>query len=177
MGRRTTHSIRSHRTSDYVKKIGQRVNRNETAYRLDESLGYLIAHINRIIDTELTQQIRSVGQTASAIKVLTVLAENPEEGMSVKELSRMTLVQQPTLTKILGRLEQDRLIRRKTGLRDKRVVQIIITAAGRKLMPRIYTILQPVEEQLIKNFSKDEVKSLHHLLKRVYRNLNRRPLL
>jgi DNA-binding MarR family transcriptional regulator len=67
---------------------------------------------------------------------LTLLALWEEDGVSVKHLGERMALDSATLTPLLKRLEQGRLVERRRDTADQRVVHVHLTRQGRALQAR-----------------------------------------
>jgi DNA-binding MarR family transcriptional regulator len=67
---------------------------------------------------------------------LTLLALWEEDGISVKRLGERLALDSATLTPLLKRLEQQRIVERRRDQQDERVVRIHLTGKGRELRAR-----------------------------------------
>ena len=144
-------------------------------FRLEDSVTYWIVRLFKIVNNEFTSKTRTLGVTVGAVQALSVLAES--DGLTVGELSKICFIEQPTLTKILNRLESDKLVRRKVSKRDKRLVQIYITPAGRKLNSKMLMIIEEIENRTLAGISPQEVKSAMTLLRKMNENASIRAVI
>jgi MarR family transcriptional regulator, organic hydroperoxide resistance regulator len=74
------------------------------------------------------QELRERGISLPVWRVMAVLLERP--GETVTGLAKRCLLQQPTMTKLLDRMESDRLVRRSPDRQDHRVVRVSLTSEG-----------------------------------------------
>lgn len=140
--------------------------------KLEDFVNFWIMHIEKQITTLYAGRIRRLGITVSGIQALSLLAEY--EGVTVSELSELAFIAQPTLTKLLNRLEAEKLIRRKSSKRDKRLTQNYITPAGKKLLDGMWDVISEGEQRILQGFTSAQVKELMGYLKSMDKNLARR---
>lgn len=98
---------------------------------IDDYLLYLLARASHQASAQFHAEVKRVGLKVPEWRVLAALFEG--DGLSVGDLARITLYQQPTLTKVLDRMARQDWIRRQSDAQDKRLVRIHIRPAGRKL--------------------------------------------
>lgn len=72
--------------------------------------------------------------------VLFALWETHERKLTPNQLSTSVILSKSTLTRILDRLEEKKLIRRETSKADKRSYQVALTDAGLDAMKKAWTI-------------------------------------
>lgn len=88
------------------------------------------SHVNRrFADTH--------GTSLSRFDVLANLERCEGHAAGVTELSRMLLASQGNITRLLDRMEQDRLVRRRPSPRDGRVSEVQMTRTGEALFERL----------------------------------------
>ena len=95
---------------------------------LDGFLPYLLNRIVNRLNTDLTEELKTVGVPLPFYRVLAVLAAG--RGTTVNELSVYTITGQSTLSKALDRMVTAGLVRRETSEEDGRVVNISMTEKG-----------------------------------------------
>lgn len=145
---------------------------NRQKPKLEDMVDFWIMHINKQILAMHAGRIRRLGITVSGIQALSLLAEH--DGVTVSELSELAYIAQPTLTKMLNRLEAEKLIRRKSSKRDKRLTQNYITPAGTKLLQGMWEMMGAGEKRMLQGFTSAQVEELMGYLKTIDDNLARR---
>ncbi|TAG83091.1 MAG: MarR family transcriptional regulator [Betaproteobacteria bacterium] len=110
-----------------------------------------------------------LGLTPPQFDVIATLGNT--EGMSCKELGEKTLITKGTLTGVLDRLEQRRLIERREDAADARRTQIALTPAGESLFVQVFPAHLAHLERAFSRLSGAELKqlqtglaALHHAL-------------
>jgi DNA-binding MarR family transcriptional regulator len=108
--------------------------------RLDNQLCFPLYAAARAVTQAYQPLLSRLGLTYPQYLVLMVLWE--DDGLSVKQIGRRLYLDSGTLTPLLKRLEQAGLVRRVRGRHDERVVQLFLTAGGRRLERRAQEIPQ-----------------------------------
>ena len=115
-----------------------------------------------------TRAVEAEGLTTQQWAVLGALSRpEAEKGMSVGDLARYLMVSRQNLSGLISRMERDGHLTGTADGRDRRSRLITMTASGRKLWlhqatPKIHAYY----EQVLENFSMDDVThTLHYLLK------------
>lgn len=86
------------------------------------------------------------------------------------ELCKILIYDPGAMTRLLDRLAKKGVLRRVRAKGDRRTVRLELTAAGKRLYPRILDALVKVFNRLLRGFSKSEVHQLEDLLKRMVAN-------
>ncbi len=112
------------------------------------------------------RHIRSMDLTPAQFGVIAELGGT--SGMTAVELSRSTLLAKASLTGIIDRLEEKRLVERQTVQGDRRCMKVRLTKVGeqvhRKCFPAQVKFMRPFFEQAL---SKQDVVVLKEMLLRL----------
>lgn len=95
-------------------------------------LPYLLARASHGISAEFHARAKAAGLGVAEWRVLATLSNG--RPITIGQLARDVLFQQPTLTKIIDRMETDGLVARVTANDDRRQRLVEISAKGRRLV-------------------------------------------
>jgi len=140
---------------------------------LDDFPPYLLNRIVNRLNSNLTEELKTVGVTLQHYRILAVLVARDDR--NVGELAVYTVTEQSTLSKMLDRMEEAGLVARKTDPQDRRVVQITITEAGREAYERILPIAMKHYRRALHGLTESEQEHLVDMLHRVLENVRRSP--
>ncbi|MGH8443388.1 MAG: MarR family winged helix-turn-helix transcriptional regulator [Nevskiaceae bacterium] len=118
------------------------------------------AHVNR-------RFAESHGTSLSRFDVLANLERCDRHAAGATELSRMLLASQGNITRLLDRMEQDKLVRRRPSTDDRRVSEVQMTRAGEVLFERLAHDHEAWTDGMFANLGNDELKQLSALLGKV----------
>jgi DNA-binding MarR family transcriptional regulator len=94
----------------------------------------------RLAVTRLSRRLRHQAETGISASQLSALATVDRSGpMTLGELAAAELVQPPSMTRIVSRLEEGGLVDRQACEQDRRVARVRVTTAGRQLLQRSRT--------------------------------------
>ncbi len=88
----------------------------------------LLASAAHVVLQDLAQVLRRRGATLPVWRVLAALRASP--GRTVSGLAEASLLQQPTMTKMLDRMVRSGLVTRAPDARDRRVQRVFLTPEG-----------------------------------------------
>ncbi len=88
----------------------------------------LLARASHTLVQGFAEELRKRGTSLPVWRVLAALAAEP--GLTVTGLAAASLVQQPTMTKLLDRMARGGLVTRAPDARDRRVVRVALTPEG-----------------------------------------------
>lgn len=104
--------------------------------------------------------------TPQQYNVLRLLEAESPQSIPTLTLAQRLVSRAPDITRMLDKLEEKQWIERERHAENRRVVQIRITSAGRRLLSRIREPLQECHHQQLGHLSKDELQQLRELLRK-----------
>ena len=137
---------------------------------LDSYLPYLLNRAGARIATAFNEEMRRLGTTLQAWRVLAALHER--DGRRMGDLSLTTTIEVSTLTRLVDNMEKKGLVVRRRDAADTRAVLLRVTPAGRRLTRRILPIAERYEAVALKGFGAAEANSLKAALRRLYANMD-----
>jgi MarR family transcriptional regulator, organic hydroperoxide resistance regulator len=126
-------------------------------------LPYLVARASFAILHDFHSLLKPAGMRVPEWRVLATLSAGG--GYTVGALARATLFKQPTLSKLLDRLERRGLVRRVAGGMDLRHSLVELTARGRKRIRPIVAQARRREKAVLKGYRARDIKAFKALLK------------
>jgi DNA-binding MarR family transcriptional regulator len=137
--------------------------------RLNDHIPFLLYRLASQLSIEANAQFKALGVNTLSSRVLLVLLAG--DAATVGDLSSITAIDQSTLSHILIRLGRKGLtIKRKEG-RDSRIVNVRLTAKGRKAALRCREIGLQFAGITTASMSAGQKDDLRTMLKEMYRNL------
>lgn len=132
---------------------------------LEDYLSYLLARASHLIAEDFALILKQADFDRSRWRILASLSDYDK--VAIGELANRVLMKQPTLTKILDRMEQKNLVRRQHSKEDRRSVKVVITPEGREKVAELLRQAKEHERAVLKEYSAEE----EEILKRVLRTL------
>ena len=117
---------------------------------VDDYLPALLAQASHLISGEFHRVVTARGFTVSDWRVLASL--DGAEPMSIGALARLTTMKQPTLTRVVDRLQASGHARRIAHESDRRITLIEITPAGDKLVSSLIGLAKEHERRVLEPF-------------------------
>ena len=139
---------------------------------MESRTGFLISQIKQVqarIFQRLLQECGVEEFNGPQGHILYVLWQKDE--VPIVELSQKTALAKNTLTAMLGRMEEQGLIERKTAESDKRQSLIVLTGKARDLQGKYDEVSQKMNEIFYKDFTDKEVEKIDGFLDRILQNL------
>jgi DNA-binding MarR family transcriptional regulator len=132
---------------------------------VDGYLPALLAQASHLISGEFHRIVTAKGFTVSDWRVLASL--DGAEPMSIGALARLTTMKQPTLTRVLDRLQARGHVRRIAHDTDRRVTLIEITPAGDKLVAGLIDLAREHEHRVLEPFGMARSNELKKTLRQM----------
>lgn len=130
---------------------------------VDDYLPALLAQASHLISGEFHRIVTGRGFTVSEWRVLASLAGS--EPMSIGSLARIVVMKQPTLTRVLDRMQARGQVRRSAHGSDRRVTLVAITPAGDKLVAGMIDLARQHEHRVLEPFGLARSNELKKTLK------------
>jgi DNA-binding MarR family transcriptional regulator len=128
-----------------------------------ESLGYLLKHAHRQLDSETTTALEPFGIDPRALGVLRVLASH--EPMSQQEVAHLLGVDRTTMVALLDSLEALGIISRQPQLGDRRRNLVQLTEPGLKFFRRADSAAKKTETEFLSGLGPDDAQHLRNTLR------------
>lgn len=140
-------------------------------WRPEESLAYLLGQPFGLMNEAMDSALESTGLTHA--QWVPLLKLHLGEASTVGDLGRKSQINAGAMTRMLDRLETKDLVQRVRCGKDRRIVRIELTRAGRDTAKEIPAALSKCMNALLAGFTLDEWRQLQRLLKRVIDNAER----
>lgn len=110
------------------------------------------------------QAIKPYGLTPAQYNVLHLLRDADEEGLRCSEIASQQISQDPDVTRLLDRLARQKLVRRRRGSSDRRIVLTHITEAGLAKLREVESLVDANTRSGLKHLTREQLKQLIQLL-------------
>lgn len=137
-------------------------------YNPEESVGRLIADVSGRLLAAFDGEVTDLGLTGAQWVILMRIGRGC--GSTAAELCRFSRYDTGSMTRMLDRLEQKGLVRRVRSCKDRRVMELELTEAGRALMPLLPPVAVKVLNAHLQGFTRAELDLLKSFLQRMRAN-------
>lgn len=141
--------------------------RSPRATFVDDYLLYLLARASHQASRQFHKTVRAHGLRVPEWRVLACLCDGPA---TIGDLAEKTLIQQPTLTKIVDRMADTGLLSRRPHAHDGRKVLVAITKTGRGKAEALIAEARRHEDHVLDRYEPGEAdalkRALHDLIAR-----------
>ena len=130
---------------------------------IDDYLLYLLARASALVSGQFHARLKPHGIDVAEWRVLATLSD--ADAMTVGDLADIVLFQQPTVTKIIDRMEDRGLIARRREAGDRRKVHLSVTPIGRKIVRGVLADARDHEAEVLSAYSERESAALKDVLR------------
>ena len=130
---------------------------------------YLLNRIAATWNTDLAGELRRFDLTTPQMRTLAVLGIN--SGLTINELSALTVTEQSTMSRTLDTLEARGFVGRRPRASDLRVREVEITAAGRAAFDEFWPIMFQHYEEMFRGIGEEEFSQFVAILQKILRNI------
>jgi DNA-binding MarR family transcriptional regulator len=138
--------------------------------RTDASVVEVVARLHRVlsfIDDRLDRAFGDLGVKQGEAEVLMILAVGGCDTQSPTKVASQLLCSTGAMTNRLDRLETAGLIERRHDTKDRRAIQLTITAKGRKLAERAMKTRDAIAGELLPGLTTTDRKTMVRLLRKM----------
>ena len=141
---------------------------------VDDYLPALLAQASQLISGEFHRVVAARGVSVSEWRVLATLAGG--EPMSIGRIAEIPPLKQPTVTRLLDRMETKGHLRRLVNDGDRRVTLVAISAAGSRLVGKLIPLALEHEQRVLEPFGLARAEALKATLHAIIDLHRRTPL-
>ena len=123
----------------------------------DTILQRIMTSYNDISKAINPRGLLKINLTSAQIKLLTCFSNKAE--LTMTELSNNLAVSLPTMTAMVDRLVNSKMVERERDNEDRRVVRVNLTGAGEKILRKLIRIRRKEMEKILMNLSGEEMGS------------------
>lgn len=139
-------------------------------YEMDESIGFLIKLASVSMERALAAELKKKCPEATVAqwKIIMLIGNNRCD--TAAGLAEALECDVSSITRTLDRLEAKGLVKRERSKTDKRLVHLSLTAEGLELLPHLPEISVNAMNEVLKDFTGEEVEQLKDFLRRIINN-------
>jgi MarR family transcriptional regulator for hemolysin len=118
------------------------------------------------------EHLSRIGHTQARWEALYWIAVS-QGGATQRELAECVGIEEPTLVRMLHRLEQEGLVERRASQADRRTKTIVLTKAAEPHLKAMSGVIDKLRVDVLRNLSDDEIKQTVDVLDRMLERLER----
>ena len=152
----------------------KRVHSAEPEFSAEEFVPYFLRHVAARLSESLRKALKPLGQTPNVWRIMFALILR--ERATIGELSRLAIVEQSTVSRTVLRMQKQRLVGCSVARADRRMIEVTLTAAGRRAFTEILPVAAAQYDWAIRGIPGQDLEALKRTLKRMFKNLHFSPI-
>jgi DNA-binding MarR family transcriptional regulator len=136
---------------------------------LDDFIPYQLYRVTNKLNARLLTRLRAMRINPSQWRVLSVL--KARGAMSINDIVAATIIAQPTVSRVVVRLERAGKVTRRAAPHDSRVTQISLTPEGVAAFKQIVPAALRHQDLAFRGISRKDIAQLVSTLMRIERNI------
>ncbi|MDB5872633.1 MAG: transcriptional regulator, MarR family-like protein [Ramlibacter sp.] len=129
---------------------------------VEDYLGYLLGQANHALYKEFDAHVRAAGLSSIEWRVLATLHDG--EPLTISQLAHEVLSKQPTVTKLVQRMNEQGWVALQADPADQRRTLVVATAAGKRLVRPLVDKARAHETAMLRTLAASEKVALKKLL-------------
>ena len=130
----------------------------------EDRLIYLISKVCQKLIISLQKAFSKAGVEVTPIQVMLLFFLQKNDGSSLTQISQGLMLENPTVTGLIYRLEKLDYVKRSDHPDDRRVYLVRITEKGKKVANKALPIIKKLNEEIKKGYSKEEIENFKKVL-------------
>jgi DNA-binding MarR family transcriptional regulator len=125
---------------------------------------FLISKVHQKLLTNLQKSFSESGIEVTPIQVMLLFFLQQNDGLSLTQISQGLMLENPTVTGLIDRLEKSGYVRRSDHPSDRRVYLVHLTEKGNKVAKKAFPMVKKLNEQIKEGYSKSEIEDFKKVL-------------
>jgi DNA-binding MarR family transcriptional regulator len=131
---------------------------------MEDRFIFLISKVCQKLIINLQKAFSESGVEVTPIQVMLLFFLQKNDGSSLTQISQGLMLENPTVTGLIDRLEKLGYVKRSDHPNDRRVYLVHITEKGNKVANKALPIIKKLNEQIKEGYSKSEIEDFKKVL-------------
>jgi DNA-binding MarR family transcriptional regulator len=131
---------------------------------MEDRFIFLISKVCQKLIINLQKAFSENGVEVTPIQVMLLFFLQKNDGSSLTQISQGLMLENPTVTGLIDRLEKLGYVKRSDHPDDRRVYLIYLTEKGNKVANKALPIIKKLNEEIKKGYSKEEIENFKKVL-------------
>jgi DNA-binding MarR family transcriptional regulator len=131
---------------------------------IEDRFIFLISKVCQKLIINLQNAFSESGVEVTPIQVMLLFFLQKNDGSSLTQISQGLMLENPTVTGLIDRLEKSGYVKRSDHPNDRRVYLVHITEKGNKVANKALPIIKKLNEQIKEGYSKSEIDDFKKVL-------------
>ncbi len=131
---------------------------------VEDRLIFLISKVYQKLINNLQKAFTKSGIEVTPVQIGLLFFLQKNDGSSLTQISQGLMLENPTVTGLIDRLEKSGYVKRSDHPNDRRVWLVYLTEKGSKVANRALPIVKRLNGQIKKGYSEEEIESFKKVL-------------
>jgi DNA-binding MarR family transcriptional regulator len=131
---------------------------------VEDRLIFLISKVYQKLIINLQKSFSESGIEVTPIQVMLLFFLQENNGLSLTQISQGLMLENPTVTGLIDRLEKLGYVKRSDHPNDRRIYLVHLTEKGNKVAKKALPIVKRLNEEIKRGYSKEEVENFKKVL-------------
>ena len=131
---------------------------------IEDRFIFLISKVCQKLIINLQNAFSEGGVGVTPIQGMLLFFLQKNDGSSLTQISQGLMLENPTVTGLIDRLEKSGYVKRSDHPDDRRVYLIYLTDKGNKVANKALPIIKKLNEEIKKGYSKEEIEGFKKVL-------------
>ena len=131
---------------------------------MEDRLIFLISKVYQKLIINLQKSFSESGIEVTPIQVMLLFFLQQNNGLSLTQISQGLMLENPTVTGLIDRLEKLGYVKRSDHPKDRRIYLVHLTKRGDTIADKALPIVKKLNEEIKKGYSKKEVENFKKVL-------------
>jgi DNA-binding MarR family transcriptional regulator len=131
---------------------------------IEDRFIFLISKVCQKLIINLQKAFSKSGIEVTPIQVMLLFFLQKSDGSSLTQISQGLMLENPTITGLIDRLEKSGYVKRSDHPNDRRVYLIHLTEKGKKVASKALPIVKRLNEQIKEGYSEEEMEGFKKVL-------------
>ena len=131
---------------------------------IEDRFVFLISKVCQKLITNLQKSFAESGIGVTPIQVMLLFFLQQNNVLSLTQISQGLMLENPTVTGLIDRLEKSGYVKRSDHPSDRRVYLVHLTEKGNKVAKKALPVVRKLNEQIKEGYSKEEIGNFTKVL-------------
>lgn len=138
---------------------------------LDEFVPYQLYRVSALMNMRLQGRLKANGINLSQWRVLSVLRSAGR--LSLTQIVERTVMEQPTISRVIGQLQEEGLIQRASAPGDSRISLVSLSVHGEAVFDEISPDAVRHQRTALEGLAAEDLDGLRRILEHIEQNVSR----
>ena len=131
---------------------------------VEDRLIFLISKVYQKVIINLQKAFSKANLEVTPVQAMLLFFLQKNDGLSLTQISQGLMLENPTVTGLIDRLEKSGYVKRSDHPNDRRVYLVYLTEKGSRVAEKALPIVKKLNEEIKEGYSKKEIDAFKKVL-------------